>query len=114
MFRTQNPQTSLEGLICPQNSDKQQKIKVFGRSVGGQTLQIYVLHYFMIPSIRSIANFIDNQQVFFINNHNFLLYAFISIIIASMVIICTLSVVKIIELSPVLNFILFGINPKGK
>lgn len=26
------PQTSLEGFICPQNSDKQQKIKVFGRS----------------------------------------------------------------------------------
>ena len=43
-----------------------------------------------------------------------IIYAFISIIIASMVIICTLSVVKIIELSPVLNFILFGINPKGK
>ena len=30
------PQTSLEGFICPQNSDKQQKIKVFGRSGGGQ------------------------------------------------------------------------------
>ena len=29
------PQTSLEGVICPQNSDKQQKIKVFGRSDGG-------------------------------------------------------------------------------
>ena len=29
------PQTSLEGFICPQNSDKQQKIKVFGRSEGG-------------------------------------------------------------------------------
>ena len=29
------PQTSLEGFICPLNSDKQQKIKVFGRSVGG-------------------------------------------------------------------------------
>ena len=28
------PQTSLEGFICPQNSDKQQKIKVFGRSGG--------------------------------------------------------------------------------
>lgn len=28
------PQTSLEGFICPQNSDKQQKIKVFGRSEG--------------------------------------------------------------------------------
>ena len=31
------PQTSLEGFICPQNSDKQQKIKVFGRSGGGAT-----------------------------------------------------------------------------
>ena len=28
-------QTSLEGVICPQNSDKQQKNRVFGRSVGG-------------------------------------------------------------------------------
>ena len=34
------PQTSLEGFICPQNSDKQQKIKVFGRSVGGHVLLI--------------------------------------------------------------------------
>ena len=32
------PQTSLEGFICPQNSDKQQKIKVFGRSEGGCNL----------------------------------------------------------------------------
>lgn len=32
------PQTSLEGFICPQNSDKQQKIKVFGRSDGGANL----------------------------------------------------------------------------
>ena len=31
------PQTSLEGFICPQSSDKQQEIKVFGRSVGGQS-----------------------------------------------------------------------------
>lgn len=31
------PQTSLEGFICHQNSDKQQKIKVFGRS-GGASL----------------------------------------------------------------------------
>ena len=35
------PQTSLEGFICPQNSDKQQKIKVFGRSVGGASLSIF-------------------------------------------------------------------------
>lgn len=34
-FRTNHQTTSLEGLIYPQNSDKQQKIKVFGWSVGG-------------------------------------------------------------------------------
>lgn len=33
------PQTSLEGFICPQNSDKQQKIKVFGRS-GGENINL--------------------------------------------------------------------------
>ena len=33
------PQTSLEGFICPQNSDKQQKIKVFGRSGGGELMK---------------------------------------------------------------------------
>ena len=36
------PKTSLEGFICPQNSDKQQKIKVFGRS-GGQILSFYIV-----------------------------------------------------------------------
>ena len=34
------PQTSLEGFICHQNSDKQQKINVFGRSMGGGITQI--------------------------------------------------------------------------
>ena len=34
------PQTSLEGCICPQNSDKQQKIKVFGRSAGISSTQL--------------------------------------------------------------------------
>lgn len=36
------PQTSLEGFICPQNSDKQQKIKVFGRSGGGNIEHVIV------------------------------------------------------------------------
>ena len=37
------PQTSLEGFICPQNSDKQQKIKVFGRSGGGTILNMVTM-----------------------------------------------------------------------
>ena len=36
------PQTSLEGFICPQNSDKKQKIKVFGRSGGGNLVIVSV------------------------------------------------------------------------
>ena len=36
------PQTSLEGFICHQNSDKQQKIKVFGRS-GGYFYEVYLV-----------------------------------------------------------------------
>lgn len=38
------PQTSLEGFICPQNSDKQQKIKVFGRSEVGAHARHYNAH----------------------------------------------------------------------
>ena len=41
------PQTSLEGFICPQNSDKQQKIKVFGRS-GGQVLLLNIVIYSLL------------------------------------------------------------------
>ena len=42
------PQTSLEGFICHQNSDKQQKIKVFGRSVGGRISYIDALKGLLI------------------------------------------------------------------
>ena len=55
------PQTSLEGFICPQNSDKQQKIKVFGRSGGG----IFIQHgYCTVITAQSIGdNFWVNQNV---------------------------------------------------
>ena len=44
------PQTSLEGFICPQNSDKQQKIKVFGRSGGAKFYRfaLFPLMLFML------------------------------------------------------------------
>ncbi len=45
------------------NSEKLGTAKCF-QFFGGQTLQIYVLHYFMIPSMQSIADYIDEQQVF--------------------------------------------------
>ena len=51
------PQTSLEGFICPQNSDKQQKIKVFGRSVGGH---LFVTMLLFIGGVLLIACTIAN------------------------------------------------------
>ena len=41
------PQTSLEGFICPQNSDKLQKNKVFGRS-GGAIIRRFALFPLML------------------------------------------------------------------
>ena len=42
------PQTSLEGFICPQNSDKLQKNKVFGRSEGGAIIRRFALFPLML------------------------------------------------------------------
>ena len=48
------PQTSLEGFICPQNSDKQQKIKVFGRSGGAKISTVnYISKLLVCASIFS-------------------------------------------------------------
>ena len=53
------PQTSLEGFICPQNSDKQQKIKVFGRSEGGENFIVNILFI----SLQSFSYQDDNIAV---------------------------------------------------
>ncbi len=82
--------------------------------LGGVTLQIYVLHYFMIPSIKDLSKIIDSQQGQWLASDNWVLYAFISVILAVIVIAFTLCVIKIIEISPSLNFILFGFKNKKK
>ena len=53
------PQTSLEGFICPQNSDKQQKIKVFGRSGGVKSLNERFDH-FCREGLKHYYRFMDN------------------------------------------------------
>ena len=55
------PQTSLEGFICPQNSDKQQKIKVFGRSGGWFIADFYLPDN--IESIQSHALWVANKEL---------------------------------------------------
>lgn len=77
-------------------------------------MQIYVLHYFMIPSIKDLSKIIDSQQGQWLASDNWVLYAFISVILAVIVIAFTLCVIKIIEISPSLNFILFGFKNKKK
>ena len=53
------PQTSLEGFICPQNSDKQQKIKVFGRS-GGDFRNFLVERNILVRNFSDFIN--ENPQ----------------------------------------------------
>ena len=49
-------QTSLEGFICHQNSDKQQKIKVFGRSRGAILAELFVRDYvFVLNAVIAIC-----------------------------------------------------------
>lgn len=55
------PQTSLEGFICPQNSDKQQKIKVFGRSDGGA---LSAKQYDSASSTESLQTIPDERRDF--------------------------------------------------
>ena len=54
------PQTSLEGFICPQNSDKKQKIKVFGRSGGGVHIGNHVT---IAPNAVVVKDIPDNAIV---------------------------------------------------
>ena len=60
------PQTSLEGFICPQNSDKKQKIKVFGRSGGvkicikhlaDNSFGIYIFHMLWVNILYKVVKF---------------------------------------------------------
>ena len=82
--------------------------------LGGVSLQIYVLHYFMIPNLRNISNIFESNSGFYIFNDNFIMFGIASILIASIVIFVTLCCTSIIEMSPTLNFILFGIKPKKR
>ncbi len=66
----------------------------------------------MIPSLKSVADFIAHQNVLWVNNDNCLLYAAISCMVAITIIFCVLAIVKVVEMSPTLNFIMFGIKPK--
>ena len=46
------PQTSLEGVICPQNSYKQQENKVFGRSGGCCFTSLLIIIDILVKEIR--------------------------------------------------------------
>ena len=66
------PQTSLEGFICPQNSDKQQKIKVFGRSGGvkiGKGIKPLVIPQNQMDSFIKWQNVDDENKLFIADDH---------------------------------------------
>ena len=68
------PQTSLEGFICPQNSDKLQKNKVFGRSEGGGNMRLYLRRKGKLPCFSYLVrgksfSFYRGKVLLFIGKH---------------------------------------------
>lgn len=78
--------------------------------IGGATLQIYVLHYFFIPHLPGVNDYLKNASCFFVPNSNILLYFVVSSVIAIWVILASLLIVRIANSSSWMNYLLFGIK----
>ena len=75
--------------------------------IGRRTLDIYLLHYFLIPSIPSIGKF-------FSANNNLVLETTVVIGLSLMVILFCLIISNIIRISPLLGHYLFGAKLENK
>lgn len=85
---------------------KDRKLGRILQYVGRRTLDVYLLHYFILPHN---MNYLGD---FFANNPNPQLEFIVSISIAAYVVALCLIVSNIIRLSDILSNILFGVNSK--
>nr|WP_257606537.1 acyltransferase [Gabonia massiliensis] len=87
---------------------KQKKIGRILQFIGTHTLDIYLLHYILIPQ-----NLIMIGR-FFQTNVNPLIEFTITVILALLIIAACLTISTIIRTSPILSTLVFGIKPKSK
>lgn len=81
---------------------KLQKYAVF---IGRRTLDLYMIHYFFLPTMPILGNYFSNGQNYTIE---FIVVAILTIAIVS----CSLAVSAFLRTSPILSKYLFGVSSK--
>lgn len=76
--------------------------------IGKYSLEIYVFHYFMLPSLSQYRSFFMQPNTKVLDNGNFILLFVVSSIIAPFIIAACLIVTKIIRRGKITSFICFG------
>lgn len=73
--------------------------------IGKRTLDIYMLHYFLLPNLLLVSGFIQTWN-------NVVLELFVSVVVSLLVICVCLLISNILRTSPILAEYLFGVKPK--
>ena len=77
---------------------------LFGRSliiIGNNTLAIYLIHYFLLPNLPMVGDFLKNYP-------NIICELILGFIISYIIITITILITKLVRISPVMGKILFG------
>ncbi len=77
------------------------KFCTFLKFVGRRTLDIYLIHYFLIPNLKGLLPWIESDSTF-------LLQMIFSVSIAFVIVICCLGISEIIRTSKILGYLFFG------
>ena len=84
------------------------------KKVGRYSLEIYVFHWFFIPSIPAVGQWLLHSNGTLNSSQNSVLVVVISAVIASVIIALCILTTKVIRQSTLFSLILFGSAPKVK
>lgn len=73
--------------------------------IGRRTLDLYMLHYFLLPSLPEVGKFFED-------GHNYTLELLVTGILTLLITGCALAISAFLRTSPILTKYLFGVSPK--
>lgn len=91
-------------LFLSHQSYVESRVGCFLKYIGRRSLEIYLLHYFLLPDLTYAAEYVDSSST--------IIGLAISILISILIIIVSLMIGNIIRLSPFLSSILLGVKIK--
>ena len=89
-------------LFLSHQSYVESRVGCFLKYIGRRSLEIYLLHYFLLPDLTYAAEYVDSSST--------IIGLAISILISILIIIVSLMIGNIIRLSPFLSSILLGVK----